>query len=302
MASSPILVSKDDDGEEQTRDWAGLPLDTLLAVLGRLDLADVVLGAGHVCRPWRRAAREEPALWRRIHIGRSSKLGTYYRFEPGARLAVRRTLRWCEAFSADDTNDPPKTIFSNCRAPQLKSLRLTLTPLNVICKQDLNDAISKFTMLEELELSLASDDTALYSSGSLAKTCAVAAVACPLKCFRLNKYRFHWQSQFGDDEAMEIARMPGLRSLQLFGNSLSNASLAAILDGCVSLVSLDIRHCFNVKMNEEMRAKCARLQTLRLPEDSMDDYELSFGCPKMEPDSPGTPGDPDNIGSSWYFR
>nr|CAB3503050.1 unnamed protein product [Digitaria exilis] len=99
------FVTKDDDGEEeQTRNWAELPLDALLAVLVRLDLADVLLGAGHLCRPWRRAAREEPVLWRRIDIGRSSKLGMDYRFQPAVRAAVRRRVRWCEAFCADGSN------------------------------------------------------------------------------------------------------------------------------------------------------------------------------------------------------
>nr|CAB3480280.1 unnamed protein product [Digitaria exilis] len=156
----------------------------------------------------------------------------------------------------------------------------------MITKQGLNGAISKLSMLEELELSLTSD-TALFRSGGLAETSAVAAGACPLlKHLRLNKYRFQWLSNVGDSEAIEVAKMRGLRSLQLFGSNLSNAGLEAILDGCVSLESLDIRHCFNVEMNDEMRGKCARLKTLKLPEDSTDGYKLSFGCPEMDPGSP----------------
>lgn len=55
-----------------------------------------------------------------------------------------------------------------------------------------------------------------------------------------------------------------------------------------------------------------RLHTLiRLLDDSLDDYDLSFGSPEMDPGSPedrniGTPGDPDNIYlqfmPSWYWR
>ena len=82
---------------------------------------------------------------------------------------------------------------------------------------------------------------------------------------------------------MEIAKMRDLRCLQLLGNSISNVSLAAILGGCARLESVDIRHCFNVEMNDETRVMCARLQTLRLPDDSMHGYDLSFGRPDMGP-------------------
>jgi hypothetical protein len=48
------------------RDWTALPPDALLAILGKLDHIEIFRGAGRVCRSWRRAARDEPELWRRI--------------------------------------------------------------------------------------------------------------------------------------------------------------------------------------------------------------------------------------------
>uniref|UniRef100_A0A0D3GX66 F-box domain-containing protein n=1 Tax=Oryza barthii TaxID=65489 RepID=A0A0D3GX66_9ORYZ len=73
--------------------------------------------------------------------------------------------------------------------------------------------------------------------------------------------------------------MHELRSLQLFANSLRNEGLAAILDNCPYLESLDIRHCFNVNMDDTLRAKCARIKTLRLPYDSTDDYDFQVQKP-----------------------
>ncbi|CAL4997260.1 unnamed protein product [Urochloa decumbens] len=297
--------------EEETRDWAELPLDALLAVLGRFDVVDILVGAGHVCRPWRRAAREEPELWRNIHIRRHAKLAAADQIEAAMGAAVRRSAGRCEAFRADDVAGDQYSFFLFLAeaAPQLKSLRLFFTSCYKISKRGLNVAIKKLPMLEELELSLNTSSATGSGFCSFAETCAAAAGACPLlKRLRLNKHQFHWGSDFGDSEAMEIAKMRGLQSLQLFGNSLGNAGLTAILDGCVSLESLDIRHCFNVEMDGEMGARRARLQTLRLPDDSMDDYEVSFGSPVMDPGSPEeerqywSPGDPDNIFSSWYFR
>jgi len=68
--------------------------------------------------------------------------------------------------------------------------------------------------------------------------------------------------------------MTGLRSLQIFGNNLTNAGLTVTLDNCNQLESLNIRHCFNVEMDNTLRAKCAGIKTLRLPDDSTDDYDF----------------------------
>lgn len=188
-----------------------------------------------------------------------------------------------------------------CRAPRLKSLRLISCAISA---RVLIGAVTALPMLEELELSRCYGPGTASGSHyrcSDAEICSAAAKACPLLTrLRLNKHSFHW-SGARDGEAMEIAEMPGLRHLQLFGNSLSNAGLAAILGGCARLESLDIRHCFNVEVNDEIRAMCAGLHTLRLPDDSMDDYDLGFGRPEM---NPGTiPGlFPDNTEMNFGFR
>ncbi|OEL37199.1 hypothetical protein BAE44_0001782 [Dichanthelium oligosanthes] len=78
---------------------------------------------------------------------------------------------------------------------------------------------------------------------------------------------------------MGIAKITELRSLHLFGNSLTNAGLRAILDNCPHLEALDIRHCFNVKVDDALQARCADLKTLQLPEGSIDDYEFQDQLP-----------------------
>ena len=102
--------------------------------------------------------------------------------------------------------------------------------------------------------------------------------SCPqLKRFRLSKHSFFSFEDVGynkDGEALGIATMTGLRSLQIFSSNLTNAGLTAILDNCHYLESLDIRHCFNVEMDNTLRAKCAGIKTLRLPDDSTDDYDF----------------------------
>ncbi|CAO2200831.1 unnamed protein product [Urochloa humidicola] len=206
------VTQREGKGEEaeETRDWAALPVDALLAVLGRLGGVDILIGAGHVCRPWRRATREEPELWRCVDMRRRARLAYDVDLRAAARAAVTRSGGRCEAFLAEDS------------------------------------AGAGLGYDDDFFIFLAD------ASGPIG--------GCECKC-------------------TEVVRMHGLRSLQLFANSIGNQELEAILDGCQQLESLDIRHCFNVLVDDEMWARCARLNTLRLPEDSMEDYDLPYDSP-----------------------
>ncbi|KAJ1267675.1 hypothetical protein BS78_07G075800 [Paspalum vaginatum] len=104
-----------------------------------------------------------------------------------------------------------------------------------------------------------------------------------------------------DGEALGIATMTELRALQIFGNNLTNEGLTAILDNCRHLESLDIRHCFNVEMDNTLQAKCAGIKTLRPPDDSTDDYEFIVQSPVWADDSSEDDFDGSYLGSDVYY-
>ncbi|CAL4997259.1 unnamed protein product [Urochloa decumbens] len=251
--------------EEETRDWAALPVDTLLAVFGRLDDGVDILMAV-----------------RRVHMRRRDGLAYDVNIEAAARAAVRRSAGRCEAFLAEDYDGAPMGydddffLFLADAAPMLKSLRLI--SCNKVFPLMINQTIRKFPLLEELELSL-------YHRGSIDDCLIGISEACPhLTRLRLNHDRFYYlrmpfMGGWCKCKSTEVARMGRLRSLQLFGNSIRNEELSAILDGCRQLESLDIRHCLKVRMNDELLARFARVKTVRLPEASMEDYELPYGSP-----------------------
>jgi len=153
-----------------------------------------------------------------------------------------------------------------CRAPSLKSLRLI--SCYDVSNEGFAEAIKKLPLLEELELSLSKNVFGQEVFETVGKSCP------HLKRFRLSKHGF-WTFEDVDynknGEALGIATMTELRSLQIFGNNLTNEGLTAILDNCCHLESLDTRHCFNVEMDNTLRAKCSGIKTLRLPNDSTDD-------------------------------
>ncbi|KAF2918484.1 putative F-box/LRR-repeat protein 23 isoform X2 [Oryza sativa Japonica Group] len=157
-------------------------------------------------------------------------------------------------------------------APGLKSLRLI--SCYDVSNKGFGKAIKKFPLLEELELSLSPNVFGTDVFRTVGKSCP------QLKRFRLSQHGFHsFEDSHDDDEALGIATMTQLRSLQIFGNTITNEGLEAILDNCPHLESLDIRHCFNVFMDDTLRAKCARIKALRLPDDSIDDYDLQVFSP-----------------------
>jgi hypothetical protein len=63
-----------------------------------------------------------------------------------------------------------------------------------------------------------------------------------------------------DREALAIASMPELRTLQLFRDKLTNAGLASIIDNCPHLESLDLTGCRNITMDDALRAMCSRIK------------------------------------------
>ncbi|XP_020165695.1 putative F-box/LRR-repeat protein 9 [Aegilops tauschii subsp. strangulata] len=264
-----------------TRDWADLPRDALLLVLEKLHQVDVLRGPELVCRPWHLAARDEPSLWRRIDL-RLSHLpdpSSVWRFHEMGCAAVRRSRGSCEAVYSEGAIDEEAIPLLVESAHLLKSLRL----INCIWINDrICYNISHLVMLEELEIS--NCGVRKFSS-----TCFAVGYSCPhLKRFRLSSSCFIKRPVWGavDCEVEGITRMRGLRSLQLFAQTISTTGLAAILDSCVQLDSLDIRHCFHVEMGDELMSRCSKFEILRLPHDSTDDYDLEFSAPDMSTESP----------------
>lgn len=100
----PLTEGHDEgDGEAETRGWAELPQDLLLVVLQMLNIAEIIFGAGHVCRSWRRGTREEPELWRHIDMQRSlakpaPSCVNGRQLRALAHTALLRSAGRCEAF------------------------------------------------------------------------------------------------------------------------------------------------------------------------------------------------------------
>ncbi|XP_037462367.1 F-box protein SKIP19-like [Triticum dicoccoides] len=113
----------------ETRSWADMPLDAILAVFHKLDHIDILMAADQVCSSWRRAARDEPALWRRIVMRGNADLSSRINRQGIACDAVRRSAGQCEAFCGEYAGDAGFLLYLSEESSTYK-LDHVLIPLN----------------------------------------------------------------------------------------------------------------------------------------------------------------------------
>ncbi|XP_078170577.1 putative F-box/LRR-repeat protein 23 [Carex rostrata] len=256
------------------RNWEELQRDVLMVIFLKMGVMDLLRGAGCVCRSWRKVAKEEPDIWRSIDMTNHGYGSDAFILTAPTRLAIDRSSHLLEEFSLEYLGDDHLLQYLCDRTSVLKKLCL------ISCYQVSEEAIAETAkqqpLLEEIQITFGSFEE---------KVTEIIGKECPqLKRFKFNNSWFNMppahpddvdEEVFDDDEALGIAKtMHQLRHLQLIGNRLTNGGLKAILDGCPHLETLDIRRCYNVNMDADMRARCARLKSIRLPGDSVDDYEF----------------------------
>uniref|UniRef100_A0ACD6AEB2 Uncharacterized protein n=1 Tax=Avena sativa TaxID=4498 RepID=A0ACD6AEB2_AVESA len=237
------------------RDWAELPADAISCILHKLDQVELLLGGvAAACRSWRRAAREEPELWRRIDLRDLSSIPPFF-WRTSRRNIMRAALRLsagqCHTFFGELHHEHLLLLAEG--APLLKSLHLI--KCYYLSNEEFANIIEKFHLLEELELLWCLGDTQVLE---------VFAEVCPgLKHLRLVT---NWNSKpYNQRKAHAIARMRGLLTLHIVDDALDNEGLTLILDSCRHLEYLNIHNCWNINMDDSLGAKCARID--------VDDYE-----------------------------
>ena len=180
------------------------------------------------------------------------------------------------------------SCYSNSSS-QLKRLRLA--KCDGISDGVLSAVAAKLPLLQELAIS--------YCPLSKEALEAVGR-SCPLlKSLQFNTWRF-WGIEHRHEELLAIAEnMSELRCLNLVGTSaLTNDSLQAILDGCPHLESLDLRRCTLLSRAGNLGRCAEQIKDLRLPDDSIDDYEFKQ---YFFEDIPGRFKDIDHLSNTYIY-
>ncbi|KAI9122507.1 hypothetical protein K1719_006347 [Acacia pycnantha] len=264
-ASSSYSSSKEqsENEERQTRNWLDLPVDVTAAILLKLGPVEILTSAQSVCTSWRSICKD-PTMWRAIDMQNLGDPDMPYDLEIMCRHAVGRSCGQLVDINVEyfGTDDLLKYITDS--TSHLHRLRFA-------CCYDISDeglceVAGKLPLLEELAISI----------GNITKDALeVIGQNCPnLKSLKFNMEANAARHLESDEEALAIARtMPELRHLQLFGNTLTNTGLCAILDSCSHLESLDLRHCFNLNLEGPLGKRCTeQIKDLRHPNDPTNDY------------------------------
>ncbi|KAK2992848.1 hypothetical protein RJ640_002948 [Escallonia rubra] len=215
----------------QNPNWLELPPEVTASILRRLGAVELLETARKVCTTWRNICKD-PAMWRTVDIRKSRETNLRQHDLEEITMSALKRLQLAYCYG----NISPETF---------------------------REVFKKLPLLEELHL---------YFTVFDKEDIEVAGRFCTLlKSFKLNR-QAHKHPGKCDDEALAIAEsMPELRHLQLFGSTMTDDGLGAILDKCPHLESLDLRQCFNVSLAGDVGKICfERIKDLKRPHDSTD--------------------------------
>ncbi|CAL4899507.1 unnamed protein product [Urochloa decumbens] len=263
-------------------DWAALPRNVLWSIFTELGHHEVLSIAGLACTAWRRLARDEPDLWRRIDLTvpeqeeeeddneqeevsddeeeEGNIFSVFDDDDDGYGYGYGRRIYWQKtpAKVADDgdlisDNDEISMVSS------MKSLRLTSN--YDVSSEVFTEVIMKFPLLEELELVLKYDANNYYSTSHLHHFTVRGAG----KEQRSGRY---YPRGPRSPKPFSIPMMHGLHSFELSGDSsFTNDVVMQIVDNCPNLKSLNIS---DVRYEDKwelklLNNKCYRIKDLKLP-------------------------------------
>ncbi|KAJ1268327.1 hypothetical protein BS78_07G126400 [Paspalum vaginatum] len=248
------------------RDWSELPLDALASIFGKLGGIEILMGTGLVCRSWLQAAKV-PELWRCVYMARHKVVDELDgdALCAMARVAVDRAAGQLQVFQGKGFVTDELLKYIGERSPDLKGL--VLVSCDGVSNNGFTELVTRCRLLLDLHLVFCDNVGGRDVYEATGKACA------QLKRFRLRK-GWSWSlssTHPSAGEALGVAAMHELRSLSLLNTGVTNDELASILDGCPHLELLDLTDCFNIVVDDALKARCAGIESLTFPE--VDDHE-----------------------------
>ncbi|KAG7959737.1 hypothetical protein I3843_10G084200 [Carya illinoinensis] len=244
---------------EQYRNWLDLPMELTKNILKRLSVIEILTSAQNVCSLWRDICNGH-FMWRTINMGyfENSRDMPYYDLEDMCRKAVDLSCGHLVGIK----------VGRFCTDNLLKYITERYLGLSwcEISDKGFSEAIANIPLLDELELSFCS-----WTENFL----EVVGCSCPhLKSLKLRCDDVYGGDEEGDLSAVAIAEnMPGLVTLHLGGNKLTNNGLLAILNGCPHLQTLKLRRCRRVSLEGDVGRKCSELIRKNLWLDYSNDHQ-----------------------------
>ncbi|KAJ3703547.1 hypothetical protein LUZ61_007252 [Rhynchospora tenuis] len=259
------------------RDWAELHPDALMVIFDKVGMHEVLLRTSKVCHPWRKAARDDPLLWKVIDMREKCRdcpiNHEFDRIEATAKVekALANIVKNAVNFGGNNVQQLSIGDFSDenllenlleCiaeRARLLKNISIECFTFN----ERMAMALGKLKQLEGL--------TIVWScmpSGFLMR--AIGAECPQLKRLKLES-PFN-RGIYGNKSLLNILGIPQtmlqLEWLELAVSCITttNEELLKILERCPNLEILDLQDSVEIAVSEDdIRARCPRIHTVLLP-------------------------------------
>ncbi|XP_072977031.1 F-box protein FBW2-like [Typha angustifolia] len=261
------------DGEYKLRWWEGMNPELLALIFVRILPADeMVRTVPFVCKGWQEAVAG-PYCWADIdveawcrRVNRSDVIDSV------VRRLVRRSrgsVRRLSAYLVGNSG----FAFAAVSASFLNVLQIPMSDVTDQIVEKYAEFLPHLTVLD-ISYCLKITSTGIEILGRHCKSLVQLRrnMPPPEPCLDNDAV-----AKVDEDEAMAVANsMPKLEILELAYGRFSDRGLDAILTKCTALHVLDIRGCWNAKVEGNVEQKCDLLQSFRYPwEDEYEDQDYS---------------------------
>lgn len=239
---------------EFPRSWDELIPDALGLIFNNLSLQEKLTVVPRVCKSWKRAVMG-PYCWQEIDLEEwSQNLRHPENLDRMLQMLITRSSGSLRKLCVSSMLSEPTLSFI---ADHAKSLHTLLMPRSEISDLIVEEVAVKLSTITILDVS--------YCRNIGAR--ALEAVGNNCKCLTVLRRTMHPLDVIDmltqDDEALAIATtMPKLKHLGMAYSLISTVGVLEILENCPELELLDVRGCWNVKLDEKSVKKPSSLKVV----------------------------------------
>ncbi|KAK8672949.1 hypothetical protein V6N13_111306 [Hibiscus sabdariffa] len=244
-------VQMEEDGE--FRSWDELLPDALGLIFKNLPLEEILTVIPRVCKSWQRAV-SGPYCWQDIDIEQWSQQCRPGILDRMLQMLITRSSGSLHKLCV--TGLPNGQSFSFI-ADNAKSLRTLQLPRSEISDSVVEQVAGRLSSVTFLDVSYCKNIGA-PALEAIGKHCKL------LMGLRRTMHPLEVVDKLSqDDEALAIANtMPKLKQLEVAYLLISTEGVLKILESCPDLELLDVRGCWNVKLEESFVKKFSRLKVV----------------------------------------
>ncbi|EOX92056.1 hypothetical protein QUC31_003442 [Theobroma cacao] len=241
----------EEDGE--IRHWDELIPDALGLIFKNLSLQEILTVIPRVCKSWRRAVTG-PYCWQDIDIEQWSQHCLPETLDRMLQMLINRSSGSLRKLCVTGLPNDRSFSFIADNAKSLQTLRLPRSEISDAVVEQVAGKLSSVTFLD-VSYCRNIGAPALEAIGKHCKSLmGLRRTMHPLEVI---------DKQSQDDEALAIATtMPKLKQLEMAYLLISTEGVLKILENCPKLELLDVRGCWNVKLDDNFVKKFSRLKVV----------------------------------------